>query len=344
MRFSSTSPIRVGCALLLSWGCAPTDDVRSEGAEGSTTAGEAGTTWTVPTTSSTGTAGDTSSGSSNGSTGGTTGGPDDSGDSSGETGEETPMLPFPRLGGMLIGNPKSYDDPEYQAEIARLDLAVLGMYYGWGPGDATPASAIAEIRALHPEMLLANYTIMTEVHNSTPSSAALREKLDAELGPGGEGDWWARDANGNHTDWANGGYGAWDTNLTLFTTPDANGDHWPQWLAGSDHERLVGNIGLDVWYSDNNMWRPRSNADWDGDGDNDDNDDPAVQDAWRDGQRAYYERAREIAPEMLIMVNADNDLSGEYKPSDADPFEQYKNIVHGAYLEHVMGAPCANEG
>jgi len=31
---------------------------------------------------------------------------------------------FPRLGGMLIGNPHNFEDPVYQSQIARLDLAV----------------------------------------------------------------------------------------------------------------------------------------------------------------------------------------------------------------------------
>lgn len=246
---------------------------------------------------------------------------------------------FPRLAGMLIGDPHNYDDPAYQAQIARLDVAVLGVYPGWSGGGKSPAQAVAEIKALNPAILLANYTVMTEVgrDRSDPAQAPLRRQLKTGVGPGGVGDWWAYDAKGRHTDWSGGSYGAWDTNLTLLTTPDEDGEHWPQWLARSDHARLLQGAGFDIWYSDNNMWRPRSNADWDRDGHDDSVDDIKARNWWRDGQRAYYDTAHAIAPGMMIMVNADSDLSGQAFPPGADRFGQYRKVVNAAFLEHAMG-------
>ena len=36
--------------------------------------------------------------------------------------------PFPRLGGYLIGGPQNYDNAQYAAQIARLDLAILSVW------------------------------------------------------------------------------------------------------------------------------------------------------------------------------------------------------------------------
>lgn len=255
-----------------------------------------------------------------------------------------PLLRFPRLGGIVIGDPKNYDEPAQQAAIAKLDLAVLGMYFGWKRNGKTPLQATTEIRARNPNIRLANYTVMTETSNvAGGASDLLFKKLSSEKGPNGVGDWWAYDKDGVHSDWAQGQFGAWDTNLTMLTTPDANGDRYPQWLAKADYERLIDGQGFDVWYCDNNFWRPRTSADWDRDGMNDSPDDVKVRNWYRDGQRAYYDRAKQIAPKVPLMVNADSDLSGAVHPTNADDFVQHKGVVHLALIERLMGKSWSTE-
>jgi hypothetical protein len=262
----------------------------------------------------------------------------------GGSGSTSSTLDFPRLGGMLIGSPQNYDAASYQQQIAKLDFAVLGMYNGWNKNGKTPAQAISQIKALNPNIKLANYTIMTEVPSgSNPATNYLQTKLLGEKGPNNTGDWWAYDASGQHTDWSGGSYGSWDTNLTLLTKPDANGDHWTQWLAKSDYQKLLQGTGFDMWYSDNNMWKPRDNPDWNRDGTNDSQDSVAVQNWWRDGQRAYYDTAKAVAPNLPMVVNADNDLDGSVYPSEAAPFTQFKQVVPGAFIEHGMGESWSAE-
>ena len=137
---------------------------------------------------------------------------------------------YPRLAGMLIGG-HGYDQASYQQQIAKLDLAILGMYNLWNSGGKTPAQAVNEIKARNPKILLGNYTLMTEVYTSTSDSATadLRAKLNAEKGPNGVGDWWGYNAAGQKMNWSGGTYPVNDTNLTLQTTPDSNGDRFPQW-------------------------------------------------------------------------------------------------------------------
>jgi hypothetical protein len=251
---------------------------------------------------------------------------------------------FPRLGGMLIGSPHNYHETAYQQKIAKLDIAVLGMYPSWGAGGKTPAQAVREIKSFNPAVKLANYTIMTEVRSdSDPATQPWRTKLFAEKGPNGIGDWWAYDAAGQHTDWSGGSFSAWDTNLTLLTTPDANGDRWPQWKAKYDYQSLLQGTGFDMWYSDNNMWKSRSVVDWNRDGVNDNPDSLTAKTWWRAGQRAYYDTAKTVAPNTPLMLNADSDLDGTVFPSNADDFTQYRQVVPGAFMEHVMGKDWSAE-
>lgn len=244
---------------------------------------------------------------------------------------------FPRLGGMLIGSPHNYDESIYRAEIAQLDLAILGMYNGWNGG--TAGTSVAAIKALNPYIIIGNYTIMTEVPSDSgnDSTAAAHAKLSSEDGPNGVGDWWAYNSAGQHTDWSDGGYGAWDTNVTLNTTPDSNGDRWPQWKAQHDYDESIVNDGFNVWYCDNSFWKPRSDADWDRSGSNDSQNNETIRNQWRNGQRAYYDRAKALAPTIELWVNADSDLDGNVHPSEAEPFTQFEGVCHGAFIEHAIG-------
>ncbi len=246
---------------------------------------------------------------------------------------------FPRIGAMLIGSPQNYDQVSYQQQIAKFDMAVVGMYPGWNKSGKSITQAVSEIKARNPNILLANYTIMTEVSNDPANTATVpwQNKLNSEKGPNGIGNWWAYDSAGNHADWSGGQFGTWDTNLTLLTTPDANGDRWPQWKAKNDYQTLYQGRGFDFWFSDNNFWKPRIDNDWNRDGTNDSQNSISVRNWWRDGQRAYYDAAKTVAPSMMMMVNTDNDLDGSVYPSGADQFTQFKNVLGGAYLEHTMG-------
>jgi hypothetical protein len=250
-------------------------------------------------------------------------------------------IQFPRLGGMLIGGPHPYDEPAYQQQIARLDLAILGMYDQWTGAGSTPSASVDAIKALNPNILLGNYTIMTEVPiaASDVSTADLRAKVSGEIGPGAVGDWWAYTAAGQHT--SHFGYDTWDTNVTLLTIPDGNGDCWPQWLAKRDNS-LITNADFDVWYSDNCFSQPRSNADWNRDGTNDDPTSEAAREWWRDGQRAYYDTAKSLQPSKFLMVNTDNDLDGSVRPG-GQSFTQYAGVAHGAFLENVIGEKWSAE-
>jgi hypothetical protein len=252
--------------------------------------------------------------------------------------EEPPVTNtgFPMLAGVNIGSPHNYDELSFQQQLAKRDLVVLNLYNGWGKGGKGAAQVVQDLKSMNPNIQIGAYTDMTKVVESDSTVTENKNKVYSETGPRGIGDWWAYDRNGIRTSWI-GDSGRPDTNLTPLVTPDANGDRWSQWLAKKHYETIYDGIGFDFWYSDNNFWKPRSNADWNRDGTNDDSSSLTVQGWWRSGQRAYYEQAIAAAPHLNIIANIDNDLSGEVYPSKAVPFNEFKNVLNGGLLEHIMG-------
>jgi hypothetical protein len=233
---------------------------------------------------------------------------------------DSPMPTFPRLMGMNIGK-KHYDNPEYQKQLAKLDLVILGFYKGWRPADAM-AQVVRNLKRLSGgKVLVGQYTILNESYDN-PKNAATRDVL-TKLN---EINWWARKADGNRVQWT-AIYRTWDINFTATSKPDADGRRWPEWLAERDDRTFFRAAPFDIWYCDNVFWKPRVTADWDGDGHDDKPDAAPVAAAYRAGHAAEWQHIRKINPGMPIMGNVDGDLS---QP-------EYKGQLQGAFLEGLMG-------
>ena len=227
---------------------------------------------------------------------------------------------FPRLMGMNIGK-KHYDNPEYQKQLARLDLVILGFYRGWRPGDGM-AQVVRNLKHLSGgKVVVGQYTILNESYDD-PKNAATLDVL-AKLN---DMNWWARKADGSRVQWT-AIYRTWDINFTGASKPDADGKRYSEWLPERDDRTFFRVAPFDLWYCDNVFWKPRVTADWDGDGHDDKPGDPAVASAYRAGHRAEWQHIRQIHPGLPIMGNVDGDLS---QP-------EYKGQLQGAFLEGLMG-------
>lgn len=234
---------------------------------------------------------------------------------------------FPRLMGMNIGA-KNYDDPGYQRELARLDVAILGFYRGWNPqglragSSAAMRAALQAIKARNPRLLIGQYTVLNEAHDDPRDGATadLRDKLNASQ-------WWLLNAAGRKLQWTRR-YSAWETNYTAWARPDARGRRWPEWLAERNYEVFFRDVPeLDIVYLDNVMRRPRVSGDWDLDGAIDDPAAPRIEAACRAGHLAHWRRLRGLLPGTLLIGNADNDLAAP----------QWRGALDGAFLEGLMG-------
>ena len=227
---------------------------------------------------------------------------------------------------------KHYDDPAYQAQLARLDTVILGFHPGWrGDTDGSKIrAAVLAMKALNPALKVGQYTILNEQVDN-PALTANHDviaKLDAT-------DWWLRDGQtGAKVRWSSE-YAAYDINFTAWSTPDADGNRYPQWLAQRNHAQYFSRVPFDIWYFDN-VWRQSriAQADWRRDGTNQSSADMAVAAAYREGEAAYWQRAAELAPGVLGMGNTDNDLSAS----------ELKGRLPAAFLEGMMGASYSLEG
>ena len=233
---------------------------------------------------------------------------------------------FPRLMGMNIGA-KNYDDPRYLKELSRLDVVILGFYKGWQPAGyaASPALAMRrvarELKTRNPDILIGQYTILGEAYDdpNDVSTADLRAKLN-------ENDWWLRNASGRKVQWTSD-YAAWDTNITAWTRPDAQGRRWPQWLAERNYAAFFRDVPeFEIVYLDGVM-DSRVRGSWKQDGRDARPDDSDVQSAHRAGHVEHWNRIRQLQPKALLLGNADNDLSNA----------QWRNQLNGAFLEALMG-------
>lgn len=233
-----------------------------------------------------------------------------------------PSAEFPRLMGMNIGK-KDYNQLEYQADLAKMDIVILGFYKGWQPEKGyTIGKAVRDLQTRNSRLLVGQYTVLNEARDVAGDTA--NGDVVFKLGTAG---WWLRNSAGDRVQWTSA-YSAREINFTHWAKPDAKGMRYPQWSAIRNFDVYFRNIPeFRIWYTDNIMHRPRVTADWDGDGVDDNPDDPRILKAWREGYVDLWARIRELSPNILIIGNADSDLS--------EP--EFRGQLDGAFLEGLMG-------
>ena len=228
--------------------------------------------------------------------------------------------------GMNIGA-KNYQDTDYQRDLARMDVVILGFYRGWQPDGYAPTATLAmrkvvkAIKARNPRILVGQYTMLGEAYDDpdNPANRDMRDKLYTN-------NWWLLNAAGRKVQWTSQ-YRAWDVNLTTWSRADADGRRWPQWLAERDYAVFFRDIPeLDIVFLDG-VGAPRVTADWNLDGKDEDSNDPAVLAAHYAGHRAEWRRLRELAPKRLLIGNTDNDLANV----------EWQGQLDGGFLEALMG-------
>ncbi|HVU23020.1 MAG TPA: Ig-like domain-containing protein [Opitutus sp.] len=244
---------------------------------------------------------------------------------------------FPKLGGVNYGA-KNYQDPAYQANLAKLDYVLLGFYRGWAHPNIR--TAVQQIKALHPNMLIGQYTLLESQYLTTDTNSSeydINVELNSGVGPNGIGDWWAYDNAGNRTFESSSQP---EVNITAFTQPDSSGLRFPQWLAQRNDNAYFAPVPeFDVWFTDNIFYRPRRNADWNRDGTNDSKDDPAVRTYYRRGNVDQINAINRLHPGELIAGNIDG-----WSPNDGFLREaQYAGLFSGALQEHAMGQNYSEE-
>ena len=174
--------------------------------------------------------------------------------------------PFPRLAGVNNGGPHNYDDPAYQAKLAKLNFSVADIWVGWdSTRDMTMEQVVRNIKALNPESKVFLYENSMEVADDNAAASTIFKKVEQMK-------WWAfprggdgealKSPFGQRTSKPN-----FLINTTLFTPRDSSGYQQWEW-----HARWVvqqyykPNPSIDGFFEDNVFWKPRVDVDWNRDG------------------------------------------------------------------------------
>ena len=238
---------------------------------------------------------------------------------------------YPRIIGMNISRPSYYDTLEYQVQLSKPAIVILGFYEGWGRGRnwLRERDVVLNLKRANPTLLVGQYTILNEwkaTGDSLNARPGLSKKLDEE-------NWWLRDSKRFKKQWTSQ-YRAWDINITEWSKLDHSGDRYPEWLAKKDYETFFQPVPeFDIWYFDNALSRPPvKKADWDGDGKDDGRDDPRIATAFRKGHVTHWQTARRLHPTALFIGNSDDISSPEFSGK-----------LQGVFLEAVIGASWSTE-
>jgi hypothetical protein len=244
---------------------------------------------------------------------------------------------YPRIATVQIGASPKLVDPERLTIIKKADVAILGMFPGWGPFDGmTMADVVNELRAANPKIVVAPYSNVTETNDRKPPG--VRDKVSAEVGPNGRGDWYLRNSSGDITNhWP----GNNSINHSNWVTPDSNGRRFPEWYAEYVNRELVSEANFNAVYSDVMTTRAIETADWNGDGKDDVKDSEVAKQAVWEGHVAYMNKWAKLRPNFIRCAN----VADWYHPNPerAVP-KSYEQLIECGLIEGVIGHTWSIEG
>jgi hypothetical protein len=235
---------------------------------------------------------------------------------------------YPRLGGYLIGGPHDYWDPNYQKQIAKLDVAILAVYPNWGKSKGTNMTQVSKkLKELNPNIKVFLYVIPESMKWPAPVVwSEFADKVNQEK-------WWVyQNGSVGSLILSNFGRETYVLNLTNYAKKDAQGKRFNQWFAEYVTDEFVKpNPYIDGLFTDNVFWKPRTDGDWNMDGKIDKHDDKAVQKWYRDGYRTYFDTLKKTMPGKLQLANvADWGLANASAP-------EFQDQTQGGVIEGIFG-------
>jgi hypothetical protein len=244
-----------------------------------------------------------------------------------------PPPPFPRLGAFITGSPQNYDDPKYQAAIARTNVVVFSYWPGWEHGRAvTFEEMLKNLKRANPAIQTFIYAQDDEIGQGVSSSGYLLPVWNKIKSMN-----WLLYRKGTEGDavpsfWQGGGGPFLQINNTLFAPKDSDGLRWLDWYAKWAVSSFVKpNPSLDGFFTDNVFWKPRADGDWNRDGVTDLRTDPTVQQWYRAGYEAFFADLRTLMPGKYQIGNVET-------LGDAGAvFPEFNQILNGGFMEGQIG-------
>lgn len=241
--------------------------------------------------------------------------------------------PFPRIGGIQIGTPYDYNDPTYEAQLAKQSVMILNYYPGMTVGGESMDSVVKAIKSINPHALIFLYT-QSDYQNPSGSPDAwtdYRNKLNSMK-------WWLY-PDTSDTSPVPVQSGSWYTvNNSVNTPKDSSGEDSIDWITNwYVNNYYKPNPDIDGFFMDNVFIKPNVAGDWYRNGQLLQPSDPKAQAAIQSGYERYFSLVRTLMPGKYEIGNiAEWGQSGEV-PSG------YQNMADGGVLETMLGQSWAIE-
>ncbi len=237
--------------------------------------------------------------------------------------------PFPRIAGIQIGGSFNFNDPAYQAALAKQDVMILGMYPGLAPGGQPMNTWVKAIKAKNPNALVFLYAESDYLGSTTAQDAytPIRSKLDAMK-------WWLySDKTLTAPVVNNFGSGNWTINNSLYTPRDSNGDNAIEWLTKFYvSSYYTPNPAIDGLFMDNTTAKPTVSGDWLRTGSVLAMADPLAGSAIRQGYVRWYSLVKTLMPGKYQIGNLTT-----WAASGAAIPPEYVGMVNGGVMEGFIG-------
>jgi hypothetical protein len=238
---------------------------------------------------------------------------------------------FPRLAGIEISPPYNYNDPSYQAQLAKQSISILSYWPGMAPGGESMNSIVKSIKAINPNSLVFFY-IESDYQNpygSTDAYTSLRDKLNAMH-------WWLYPNTSFSSPVPSVNSNSWYTiNNTPYTPKDSNGNDSIDWLT----KWFVSNIydpnpAIDGFFMDNVFVKPNVAGDWYRNGTVLQPSDPKAQAAIQAGYERYFSLVHTLLPSGTYeLANA-----GYWNaPNQPGMPSGYVGMANGGVMEGLLG-------
>jgi hypothetical protein len=206
-----------------------------------------------------------------------------------------------------------------ESVVGKFAFAVLNMYPSMGV--SAMQGQINALRAVNPNIKLAQYTVLNEMSGTASGDTApVTNAINSY-------NWWTRYANGTQVQWTSQ-FGNYEVNITDWAPANSAGQRYSQWKASFDTSSIFHSLtGLNYIFNDNVMFQPRYDADLERIGTNQSRNDPTIESHFRQGYANFWTAMRGLNPTLKIIGNTDNDLS----------YAEYKGKLEGAFNECLMG-------
>lgn len=235
--------------------------------------------------------------------------------------------PFPRLAGVNIGNPHSHHLPDYQRDLAKLDLVILNYWPGWEAERRTSMESVVQsIKRHNPRTRVFVYAINDAVATDSPAWSDITNWLDRN-----KGDIYVSGTSGPVAPGQPPKYRP--INNSIHGAKDSTGRNFMEWhadwLVENYFKRMPSADGL---FIDNVLPLTKQSADWNRDGKTDKHGLNTESSRWlREGFAAHFRRTEKAMPSKLLFGN-----TAEWGAA-AVSAPEYENLLHGGIHECALG-------